>query len=266
MLVTLLITNLPPVITAQPAALTNSAGSNATFAVSAAGAGLFYQWRKNGTNLAAGGSISGVTNATLTFANLAATNAGSYSVVVSNFAGVVTSTVAPLVIFTNAAPPAPSGLAAVPASLRVNLSWDPVAGATGYNLRRGLAGGGPYPALFGGLAAANYSDAGVSNAVKYYYVVSALGAGGESTNSAPVAATPLPSNLPAPLVALPDGNLLRLSWPQDHLGWRLLVQTNDASLGLSSNWAVWVDSTNVNSISLPLGATTGSVFLRLVYP
>ena len=104
-LVTVLVTNLAPVIVAPPAGGTNYVGTTNTFTVLAANAALAYQWRKSNTNLINGGNISGgVTNAALTFTNLAGTNAGNYSVVVSNFSGAVTSSIAALVIVSNTAP------------------------------------------------------------------------------------------------------------------------------------------------------------------
>lgn len=105
MTVTLFVTNAPPVIVAQPMSATNAPGSIATFSVGAANAGLAYRWRCNGTNLVSGGNLfGGVTNVTLTFTNLVAANAGNYSVVVTNFSGGVTSSVAMLSIMPSTAP------------------------------------------------------------------------------------------------------------------------------------------------------------------
>jgi hypothetical protein len=59
---------------------------------------------------------------------------------------------------------------------------------------------------------------------------------------------------------------LQLSWPQDHLGWRLQIQTNNWSGGLGTNWATVPNSTNVTGANVPTDSTNGSVFLRLVYP
>lgn len=85
------VTNVPPYLTAQPQAQAMTQGNNATLNVTAGGtAPLSYQWRFNGTNLAgASASAYTVTNAQLT-------NAGSYTVVVANSAGSVTSAVATL--------------------------------------------------------------------------------------------------------------------------------------------------------------------------
>ncbi len=83
--------NVPPSITAQPQSLTVPAGSNATFSVTASGTvPLTYQWRFNNTNLT--GAIG--TNYTVT--NVQTSNAGSYTVVITNVAGSVTSAVAVL--------------------------------------------------------------------------------------------------------------------------------------------------------------------------
>ncbi len=48
--------NRAPAITAQPAAVTACEGTTANFSVTATGAGLSYQWRKNGINIA--GAVS----------------------------------------------------------------------------------------------------------------------------------------------------------------------------------------------------------------
>ena len=161
---------------------------------------------------------------------------------------------------------APTNFTATATNLLINLKWNSVYGATNYNLKRGTINTGPYPTLFSGLTATNYADANVTNAVNYFYVVTALGAGGESTNSLQATAVPLPSNQPTNLVAQVSGNQLQLSWPQDHLGWRLQIQTNGLSLGLWTNWATVPNSTNVNSTNIVINPTNGAVFLRLVYP
>ena len=162
--------------------------------------------------------------------------------------------------------PAPTNLVAAATNLLINLRWNAVNGATNYYLKRGAASGGPYPMVFGGLTATNDADARVTNAVNYYYVVSAVGAGGESSNSAVAAAIPLPSNLPTNVVLVVSNGQMRLSWPQDHLGWRLQIQTNNLSAGLSTNWATVPSSTNVNATNLLINPTNGAVFLRLAYP
>lgn len=169
------VTNLQPAIVSQPTSVTNTPGSTATFSVGAAHANLVSRWQRNGTNLVSGGNISnGVTNTTLTLTNLVATNAGNYSVVITNFMGAVTSSVAVLSV--------------VPSSAPTNLAFTVL------------------------------------------------------------------------------GNQLQLAWPLDHTGWRLQSQTNNLSSGLGTNWFTVGNSTNVNSASIPINQTNGSVFFRLVYP
>ncbi len=75
-----------PVITGQPAA-TNiwPTNSSQSLSVTATGDGLVYQWYKGST------AVSGATGANLVFNNLSTTNAGTYSVVISNYASKVTS-------------------------------------------------------------------------------------------------------------------------------------------------------------------------------
>ena len=162
------------------------------------------------------------------------------------------------------APVAPANLVAQATNLLINLAWNSVSGATNYNLKRGIVSGN-YPMVVSSTAT-NYADANVTNAVTYFYVVSAMGAGGESTNSLPASAVPLPSKQPTNLVMQIASGRLQLSWPQDHLGWRLQIQTNDLSAGLSTNWATVPNSTNVMATNIVVNPTNGSVFLRLVYP
>jgi hypothetical protein len=99
---------VPPAITAQPQNLGVHAGRTAQFTVGASGsAPLAYQWRFNGKKL------SGATNATLTFTNAQASQAGSYSVLVSNPVGYVLSSNAVLTVLT------PLAITAQPQSVSV---------------------------------------------------------------------------------------------------------------------------------------------------
>ena len=82
-----------PVITTQPQSISVSQGNTATFSVTATGTPApTYQWRKNGTN------ISGATAATYSITNVQPSHAGTYSVVVTNTAGSVTSNNATLTV------------------------------------------------------------------------------------------------------------------------------------------------------------------------
>lgn len=86
---------VPPSIINQPTSQTLplKTGVSCTFVVSASGTSPFYyQWQFDGTN------ISGATNNSLTLNNLQQTNAGNYSVMVTNIAGSAVSTAATLTL------------------------------------------------------------------------------------------------------------------------------------------------------------------------
>jgi uncharacterized repeat protein (TIGR01451 family) len=91
---------------------------------------------------------------------------------------------------------APLALSATAGNAKVTLTWNPVAGAAGYAVKRALAAAGPFSSVASGITAANYSDLSPTNNVLYYYVVTDTQAGVESAPSAPVAcmaSTALPS-------------------------------------------------------------------------
>lgn len=79
-----------PLIVGGPADASVAPGSPASFVVSANGPRLAFEWFKDGL------SLPDETNATLTIASVGLGNQGSYQVIVTNFAGAVTSRVASL--------------------------------------------------------------------------------------------------------------------------------------------------------------------------
>jgi hypothetical protein len=84
--------NYPPLIVQQPTSLTVTQGMSASFSPTITGSALSFQWRFNGVNL------SGATGGALSLSNVSVAAAGSYSVIVSNVTGVVTSAVANLTV------------------------------------------------------------------------------------------------------------------------------------------------------------------------
>jgi hypothetical protein len=91
-------TETPIVINNQPANSTQNLGGTATFAVDASGASLDYQWLKNGMTLNDGAKVTGATSSALTLANVSASDVASYSVVITNSQGFVTSSSATLTV------------------------------------------------------------------------------------------------------------------------------------------------------------------------
>jgi hypothetical protein len=83
----------PPIITGNPTNRSVLAGGTASFAITTAGtAPFFYQWRLNGS------ALPGATNQILVLTGVMTNQAGSYSVVVTNFGGAATSSVATLTV------------------------------------------------------------------------------------------------------------------------------------------------------------------------
>ena len=219
-------------------------------------------------NIATNGGFGPGTNTLFTYTGtlsgnlptLGSTPGGAYTYsIATNTAGQVNLVVA------LPGPFAPTNFIAVGTNLSINLKWNAVSSVTNYNLKRGTVSGGPYPTVYSELTATNYSDAAVTNAATYYYVVTAL-SGGESTNSLQASATVLPSSAPTNILVQVSGGQLQLAWPQDHLGWHLQIQTNSLNAGLGANWVNVPNSTNINQIFIPINPTNGSVFLRMMSP
>jgi hypothetical protein len=104
---------------------------------------------------------------------------------------------------TPAPPTAPGGVGATPGDCQVALRWDPVAGATSYAAYWGTAPGvSKATGTRVAPAASPWVHSGLSNGTAYHYVVTAVGPGGESAESAEVSATPAASGLQAPAPAL----------------------------------------------------------------
>ncbi|MGA2173571.1 MAG: immunoglobulin domain-containing protein [Verrucomicrobiota bacterium] len=91
--VALLTVYVPPTIHTQPQNQTVVQGQTASFSVEANGTAPFsYQWDFNGS------AVSGATSSALALTNVQATQAGSYTVVVTNNGGSITSRVATLTV------------------------------------------------------------------------------------------------------------------------------------------------------------------------
>jgi hypothetical protein len=90
---------VPPSISKNPTNQSVLVGAPVSFSVMAAGSPtIFYQWLRNGS------PIGGATSSTYSISTAAGTDAGNYSVVVSNGVGVATSLAATLTVSAPAAP------------------------------------------------------------------------------------------------------------------------------------------------------------------
>jgi autotransporter-associated beta strand protein len=69
---------------------------------------------------------------------------------------------------------------------------------------------------------------------------------------------------PTNITAAVHGNQLTLSWPADHIGWR--VQTNAVNVANTNFWFTLPGSTITNEVIVPIDTTSTNVFYRMTYP
>jgi beta-glucanase (GH16 family) len=74
------------------------------------------------------------------------------------------------------------------------------------------------------------------------------------------------STLSPSITAQMSRSQFNLSWPTDHIGWRLQAQTNAPGFGLTTNWATVPGSLTTNRILGTVNPNVGSVFFRLASP
>jgi len=112
------------------------------------------------------------------------------------------------------APAAPTGLTATPGIGQVTLNWTASSGASSYNVKRATMSGGPYTTVGNGVTTNSLVNTGLTGGTTYYYVVSALNASGESSNSGEASAQPTVPVPPAPTgLTTNEGNgQVTLNW------------------------------------------------------
>jgi autotransporter-associated beta strand protein len=77
-------------------------------------------------------------------------------------------------------------------------------------------------------------------------------------------APPLVNTNPTNITFGVSGGGLHLSWPADHLGWRLL--TNSVSVADTNAWFSYPGSATATNVVIPINPATPHVFFRMVYP
>ena len=96
------------------------------------------------------------------------------------------------------APSAPTGVGAVAGNAQVTVSWSAVSGATSYNLYWSNSSGVTTSTGTKTTSVTSpYIHSSLTNGIPYYYIVTAVNAGGESSASSQASATPqVPHRLP----------------------------------------------------------------------
>ena len=82
-------------------------------------------------------------------------------------------------------------------------------------------------------------------------------------------APPLVNTTPTNVITSFSNGVLSLSWPLDHVGWRLLSQTANLANGVSSNtndWTTVTGSAATNAVNITVDPTKPGGYYRLVYP
>ena len=202
----------PPV----PAGLSATAG-NAQVALTwntSAGASGYYVQR---STVSGGPYMQIAAQGTASFTDTGLTNGTKYFYVVSSYNMQGTSANSVEVSATPAAPvPAtPIGLTATAGNTQIALSWTASSGATSYNVKRSTTSGSGYQTI-GSPTTASFTNTGLTNGTAYFYVVSAVNAAGESSNSAQASATPAvapqPPAAPTGLSATAGNAQVSLTW------------------------------------------------------
>src|ERR1017187_1875995 len=154
---------VPPSITTQRSSQTVVQGQTASFSVAVSGSAPFsYQWNFNGSNM------SGATNASLTLTNVQATQAGSYSAVITNLGGSIISRVVTLTVNVPAAitnqPQSQAAMQGQTASFSVGAIGTPTLKYQWYLNGSSLGSAGQSSTL-------TFNPAGTNNAGSYTVVV-----------------------------------------------------------------------------------------------
>jgi cellulose 1,4-beta-cellobiosidase len=185
------------------------------------------------------------TPSAMNYADNAVINGTKYYYVVSAYNSYGQSANSAEVSATPVAPPppvAPMGLTATPGNAQVVLSWTASTGATSYNVKRSTVAGGPYVTV-SSPTVANFTDVGLANGTKYFYVVSAANSSGAGANSAEASATPaVPMAPPA-------------------------APTNfSATAGNAQVSLTWIASTGATNYHVKRSITNGSGYLQVAAP
>jgi autotransporter-associated beta strand protein len=146
---------------------------------------------------------------------------------------------------------APTGLAGAPVSSGANLTWNPVAGATHYRLKRSTTSGGPYTTVVSTLLAPSHGDTGLTNGTTYFYVVSAFNGSIESTNSTQISI--VPAVPPTTFTTASAGNWSSAIWsPQQPISAfaTTIVFNNAGSISSNNNLGLLL----ANKLNLTNGA------------
>jgi len=171
-------------------------------------------------------------------------------------------------LYCQAPPAAPTALSATAGNAQVSLAWTAGSGATGTNVHRGAATGGPYTTVATNVAGTSFADTGLANGTTYFYVVTGTNSLGESPDSNEASATPVlpPTVVTFNSVAAQDGWVLE-SGETTNVGGSIDATANNTSalrLGDNNQDRQYKSVVSFDTSAIPDGATILSVTLRLL--
>ncbi|MGD0814527.1 MAG: immunoglobulin domain-containing protein [Verrucomicrobiota bacterium] len=251
--VTLSVFSFPSIVSQPAAANILPSGASVGLVVGATGDSLGYQWSRNST------AIPGAINPTLAIASLAVTNSGTYTVVVSNAVGKVTSQNSVLTVI----PPPAIVIAPKTQSLVVNQPLNLSVVATGTAPCTNLTYQWQFGTNIANATNAAYSIANMSSnwAGKFTVVVSNFGG---ATNSSAVVTLIPDTNRPQLAVVVPAKAVTNSPYTLTGTVTDLVALTNVAfsldggahftNAATSNGWNNW-------SASLPLQIVTNTVIV-----
>jgi hypothetical protein len=161
---------------------------------------------------------------------------------------------------TASQPAAPTGATGVALANAVELAWQPVAGASSYNVYRGstVSGVATLISPTAEITTTSYTDATAQNGTTYFYAVRAVASASESVNSAVVQATPVPR-------ACSTGNAIVLEncFPGNN-PWNVRNTATIAAGGIEG-FATAQSINRGDSIDLKVNSADGSTFRIEIY-
>jgi hypothetical protein len=167
---------------------------------------------------------------------------------------------------TNGAPSVPDDLAVTPGNSQVGLSWLISAGALSYNIKQATNSNGPFTTI-ASTSSTTFTNTGLLNGTNYYYVISAVNASGESSNSLVASAVPA-----APLTNLALNKPVYVSSTQSGYPASNAVD-GDTTTRWASAWSdpqwIYVDlqnTYNISEVDLYWESAYGSSFQIQVSP
>lgn len=174
----------PAAVTGLTASAAN-AQVNLTWNVSSGATGYYVK-----RSTTSGAEMQIAAQAGTSYADNAVTNGTKYfyTVAAYNSYGTTADSTEVSATPTASALTAPTNLVATPGDSQVALTWSAVSAATGYNVKRSTTSGAE--TTISSPTTNAFTDTGLTNGTKYFYVVSAVSGATESANSSEANATP----------------------------------------------------------------------------